>query len=32
MSLPMDAFLDEETQDRIVQAVREAVAAQRAAA
>jgi UDP-2-acetamido-2-deoxy-ribo-hexuluronate aminotransferase len=32
MSLPMDAFLDEATQDRVVAAVREAVAAQRAAA
>ena len=32
MSLPMDAFLDEATQDRVVSAVREAVAAVRAAA
>jgi UDP-2-acetamido-2-deoxy-ribo-hexuluronate aminotransferase len=32
MSLPMDAFLEEATQDRIVAAVREAVAAVRAAA
>ena len=32
MSLPMDAFLDEATQDQIVAAVREAVAAVRAAA
>ncbi len=32
MSLPMDAFLDEAAQDRIVAAVREAVAAVRAAA
>jgi UDP-2-acetamido-2-deoxy-ribo-hexuluronate aminotransferase len=32
MSLPMDAFLDDATQDRIVSAVREAVVAVRAAA
>jgi UDP-2-acetamido-2-deoxy-ribo-hexuluronate aminotransferase len=32
MSLPMDAFLDEATQDRVVAAVRDAVAAVRAAA
>jgi UDP-2-acetamido-2-deoxy-ribo-hexuluronate aminotransferase len=32
LSLPMDAFLDEATQDRVVSAVREAVAAVRAAA
>ena len=32
MSLPMDAFLDEATQDQVVAAVREAVGAVRAAA